>query len=405
MKIIYYHQHFSTPRGAGGLRSYKFARRLVERRHLVTIICGSYSEGDTGLTGEYHHGVRRGMVDGIEVVEYHLPYSNQHNFARRTFTFLKYAAKSTWVALFADYDVLFATSTPLTATIPGIVAKVLRRKRFIFEVRDLWPDLPREMGVITNPLVLWSMGLLEWLAYNTADACIGLSPGIVEGIRRRTPSSMPIKMLPNACELELFGKGEPRRAPGVGADELLALYAGTHGIANGLDAVLDVAAELKRRQRRGIKIVLVGAGKLRESLMRRAAEERLDNVIFLPSVKKNEVAMLLRGANIGLQMLKNVPVFYYGTSPNKFFDYIAAGLPVLINYPGWLADLVEERHCGIAVPPDNPAAFADALERIAENRVQLKEMGAHARQLAETTFDFALIADEYVSFMEEIGKK
>ena len=152
MKLLYFHQHFTTPKGASGTRSYEFARRLIARGHEVTMVCGSYGTGDTGLTGEYRKGRRSGTVDGIRVIELHLPYSNADSFLKRSVTFLKFAARSVSIALSESYDLLFATSTPLTAAIPGIVARPIRRKPFVFEVRDLWPELPREMGVITNPV-------------------------------------------------------------------------------------------------------------------------------------------------------------------------------------------------------------------------------------------------------------
>src|SRR5690606_6162994 len=131
-----------------------------------------------------------------------------------------------------------------------------------------------------------------------------------------------------------------------------------HGIANGLNAVLDAAAELKRRGRDDIRLVLVGQGKLKPALQARAQREKLHNVVFCDPVEKPRLAGLLAAADLGMQVLANVPAFYNGTSPNKFFDYVASGLPVLINYPGWLADIITEVDCGYVVPPDDPAAFA-----------------------------------------------
>ena len=180
MRVLYFHQHFTTPQGASGTRSYEFSRRLIRRGHNVTIVCGSYGSGDTGLSGAYHRGRREGIVDGIRVIELKLPYSNGDSFARRSLTFLRFALRSTGFALREPYDVLFATSTPLTAAIPGIFAKLAGKGPFVFEVRDPWPELPRAMGVITNPLVLWIMTRLEKWAFSSADHVIGLAPGIVE---------------------------------------------------------------------------------------------------------------------------------------------------------------------------------------------------------------------------------
>ena len=401
MKILYYHQHFSTPAGSTGNRSYAMAQRLIARGHEVTMVCGSYAVGQSGLKGPFRKGRREGVVDGISVIELELPYSNRDGFVKRSLTFLKFAWRSTWIALRRDADLIFATTTPLTAGIPGIFARWLRRKPFVFEVRDLWPELPRAMGVIRNPVVLWAMSVLEWVSYRSADRLIGLSPGIAEGIGRRGVSHERIAMIPNGCDLDIFAAAaEPWRPDGVKDDDLLAVFTGAHGIANGLDAVLDAAAELKRRERTDIKLVLIGDGKLKPQLQARAEAEGLNNVVFHPPVPKAKLAGLMAAADVGLQILANVPAFYYGTSPNKFFDYIASGLPVLNNYPGWLAEIITRSDCGYAVPPDDPGAFADALIHAADHPEERVRMGERSLQLARKEFDRDMLADEFVSWLE-----
>lgn len=406
MKVLYFHQHFATPAGAGGTRSYEQARRLIARGHSVTMVCGSYGGATTGLTMPFAGRRRRGPVDGIDVIEYDLSYSNVDGFLKRSWTFVKYALRSTWAALREPCDLVFATTTPLTAGIPGIAAAVLRRKRFVFEVRDLWPELPREMGVITNPVVLGAMSALEWASYHSATMCVGLAPGIVEGIARRGIAKDRIRLVPNAADLDLFGAeaAAPWRPPGVEPHHLMAVFTGTHGIANGLDAVLDAAAELKRRGRCDIKLVMIGNGKLKSGLVERAAREGLDNCVFCDPVPKRQLSGLMKSADVGLMVLANVPAFYYGTSPNKFFDYIAAGIPVLNNYPGWLAGMLREHECGIATPPGDAGAFADALQTMADNRPALVAMGRNGRRLAEADFDRAKLADRFVDTLEEAAR-
>lgn len=401
MKVLYFHQHFVTPHGAGAIRSYAMARKLIERGHQVTMVCGSMGGGNTGLSGPFTRGKRRGWVDGIDVIELDLPYSNSHGFLMRTFIFLKFALRSVILALHEPYDVVFATTTPLTAGVPGIAARWLRRKRFVFEVRDLWPELPREMGVITNPVVLWAMSALEWLSYKSAHRLVGLSPGIVDGIARLGIDRDRIALIPNGCDLDIFSdKSAPWRPEGVASDDLMVVFAGTQGVANGLDAVLDAAAVLKNRGRDDIKFVLIGDGRLTPQLKARKEEEGLDNVLFLERVNKASLSGLMARTDIGMQILANVPAFYYGTSPNKFFDYIASSLPVLNNYPGWLAEMIRENDCGFAVPPDDPKAFADALEAAASQRDRLQVMGVNSRRLAEQEFDRDLLAGRFADWLE-----
>lgn len=405
MRLLYFHQHFSTREGSAGTRSYEFARRMVARGHQVTMVCGSTATGKTGLSGPFCEGIRRGRVDGIDVVEVEVAYSNRLGFVQRALAFMKFAFRSSRLALTEPCDLVFATSTPLTAAIPGIAASLVRGRRFVFEVRDLWPELPRAMGVIRNPVVLALLSLLEWLAYRSATACVALSPGIAEGIRRRSRPSTPVHVIPNGCDNDLFGAhaNATWRPDQVTSTDLLAIFPGAHGIANGLDAVLDAAKILLSRGRQNIKILLIGDGMMKPHLMQRVKTEGISNVVFLDPISKTKLAGLMQAADIGLMTLKNVPEFYRGTSPNKFFDFIAAGKPVVNNYPGWLAEMIAKHRCGLVVPPDDAEAFASALEYASAHREELVEMGLAARRLAKEEFDRDLLANRFCNLIESLA--
>lgn len=372
------------------------------------MVCGSYKGGVTGLSGAFHRGMRRGVVDGIDVIELYLPYSNADRFLKRAGTFLRFMLRSTGIALSHSCDLVFATSTPLTVAVPGILAALGRHRKFVFEVRDLWPELPREMGVITNPVVLAAMGLLESIAYRTADACVALAPGIAEGIRRKVPNSK-IAVIPNGSDLVSHNDLMPLSP--VLANTLdrlrgkqVCVFTGAHGIANGLSAVLDAALELKRRSRSDIAMLFIGDGMMKPELIARVQQQELDNCLFLEPVPKKMLFSLLARVQVGLMILANVPAFYNGTSPNKFFDYLSMGLPVLVNYPGWLAEFIRVQNCGVVVPPGDPEAFCDALEQLADDPAARARMGELARSLAEREFARDLLAARFVTFLEEVGR-
>ncbi len=410
MRVLYFHQHFSTPKGSTGTRSYEMARRLIEKGHEVTMVCGSNVLCKTGLNDqESVGGLRRGLVDGIDVVEICLPYSNHDGLLKRAMVFVRFALKSILVARREEYDLLFATSTPLTASIPGIAMRMLRpAKPFVFEVRDLWPELPKAMGM-KNPIVLGGMSLLEKVSYLAMKGGVALSPGIGQGMRRRTPGKTPIELVPNGCDFDLF---QPRKSvydeaklpSGFPRDGLRCVFTGAHGLANGLDAVLDAAGVLKQRGRTDIHLIFVGGGKLKPGLEQRKQAEQLKNCLFFDFLPKDQLSEVMAQTDVGLMILANIPAFYYGTSPNKFFDYIASGLPVLNNYPGWLADLIQENECGIAVPPERADLFADALEKFADGKSLRLKMGMNSRALAEKDFERKKLADRLVCFLEKMVK-
>ncbi len=403
MQILYFHQHFSTPQGSAGTRSYEMAKHLLSAGHQVTMVCGSYVSGKTGLIAPFERGRREGVVDGIRVIEFDLAYENKDGFLKRTWSFLKFAMRSIFVALKEPTDVVFATTTPLTSGIPGIFAKWLRRKPFVFEVRDLWPELPRAMGVITNPIVLGAMSVLEWASYKSADRLIGLSPGIVEGITRYVSDTRNVALVPNGCDLKLFnGTVKPWRPDGVSCNDFMAIFTGTHGKANGLDAVVNAAAVLKKCNISGLKLVLIGDGVEKNALIKRVESESLGSIIiFHKPVPKTKLAGLMASADAGLQVLANVPAFYYGTSPNKFFDYLSAGLPVITNYPGWIADNIRDHDCGISVPPEDAVAFANALIEMKNDTNRLVK-SENARMLANTKYSREMLGKLFLEQFDQI---
>jgi len=406
MKVLYFHQYFCTPEGNSGIRSYEMARYLVEQGHRVTMVFGESPRLKSPLRGDpYEKGQRRGSYEGIDLIELNVSYNNKMSFFSRTMAFIKFSLRSIRLVFKEDFDIVFATSTPITAGIPGIVMKMRgKRKPFVFEVRDLWPELPREMGIIKNRLLLWAMGRLEYSSYNRADACVALSPGIKKGVEKRLSRSIPVHLIPNGSDLDLFRPGKHSRSiiPGCSEEDFISVFIGAHGMANGLDAALDAAAILnKEQEHKHIKIVLIGDGKVKKHLAERVKTEQLDNVIMLDPVPKKDLMNYLHAADVGLMLLANVPAFYFGTSPNKFFDYISSGLPVLNNYPGWLAEMIDSNELGKVVPPDHAGDFAGALVDLSSDAGRLEEMGKNARAFAENEFDRRALAHQFEQALME----
>jgi len=385
------------------------ATALAAAGHKVTIACGAYEGAETGLSGAYRRGRREGRVGAVEIVEFAIPCGNAQGFLARSRAFLRFAYATAPLAAQAGpeaWDLLIASSTPLTVALPALWAHRRRGTPFVFEIRDPWPELPRAIsawsraagrGAVVPGAVLAAMEPLADAACRRAVSVIALSDGMAETARARGASR--VHVVPNGCDLDLFGPQiDPWRPAEAAAWEVLAVYAGAHGRANGLELLLDAAAILQTWGERRLRIVLVGGGGAKSELVARA--QGLRNVTFLDPLPKTRLAGLFAGSQIGLQCLAPVPAFAEWTAPNKLMDYLAAGLPVIANMGGRAARMLATGPCGIATPPHDPAAFAAALLALVDDPGRRHAMGLAGRRQAVQRWGRLKLAQDFVAAIE-----
>ena len=401
MKILYLHQYFTLPSGASGTRSYEFSKELVDNGHQVTMICATSDTGQTGVKKLEKKSVYRQTVEGIDVIEVDLSYSNSDGFYKRVYKFIKFSLIATRFTLTESYDIAYATSTPLTISIPVVIARIFRQKPYFFEVRDLWPETPIAMNILRNPLLIVLAKFLERISYFLSSEVVALSPGMEAGVSRI--SKRPTTLIPNGCDNNLFHPIEEKNRSLLEceSDDFVCAFTGAHGKANGLDFVIDVAKRCLVLDSK-IKFVLIGRGSEKERLVEKAKTLNLSNIIFKDPVAKNHLAELLPHADLGLMILENIKEFQYGTSPNKFFDYLSSGLPVLVNHEGWIADLVKENSCGYCDGSYNSERFSKLIIELKSNHKDQKIMSKNARKLAEKSFDRSKLASEFRERIETI---
>ncbi|WNG50383.1 glycosyltransferase family 4 protein [Archangium minus] len=385
MKIIYLHQYFTTPAMHSGTRSYELARRLVAMGHEVHMVTS-----DTEPTQDTK-GWRETNESGIHVHWLPLPYSNSMTYAERMRAFSRFAINSSHRAMQLTGDVIFATSTPLTIAIPGILASKLNGKPMVFEVRDLWPAIPIAVGALKSRPAILAAQLLERAAYAGAAHIIALSPGMKAGVEAAGVSSEKITVIPNLCEPERFqvpasaGLEFRQRYPWLG-DRPMVLYAGTLGLVNGVDYLVRVAADMLTRDPE-VRFVIMGHGR-EEGALHALAEQlgvRNRNLFFLPSVPKAELPAVLSAANIATSLVTDLPCMQ-DNSANKFFDTLAASRPLAINYGGWQAELLEREQFGLYLPPRDVAAASALLANRVRDPRWLAEAGERAGRLGRERF-------------------
>jgi len=397
MYILYIHQYFASRKGRTGTRSYEFGRFLVEKGHRVTMITSGLANPEFPVP-EGRRCVERD-VDGIRVVSVAGGYNDPHLGTaltgwRRMLRFYEFARAASKVARELDRpDVVFATHTPLTVGLAGISASRHFGVPFVFEVRDLWPEALVNVGALGNPMAIWWLRRMARTIYRRADHIVALSPGMKEGVVRAGVAPSRVTLIPNASDLDLFRPDLDGRAArerlGLGK-RFAAVYFGAMGLANGLEYVIEAARILAERKQDHIVLVLQGGGGKRDELVALARRLDLQNVVFGELVPKEEVPAIVAGCDVCLTIAR--PGKDPTWSPNKLFDSLAAGKPVLINIGGWLGEMIARNACGRFVAPDRPVALADALVELSQNPVLCEQMGRNARTLAERDFDRNLLA-------------
>jgi glycosyltransferase involved in cell wall biosynthesis len=410
VRILYLHQFFMTRDGSGGTRSYEFARRLVAAGHDVTMVTAS-----DGTAGRSRRNGRRNLpgardVDGIRVVEARGGYSDyvaatSVGYAGRLLAFGRFALSATMAALRGPRpDVVFATSPPLTMALPAIVAAKRWRAPLVFEVRDLWPEAPIQMGALRSP---WAQRLARWLeraVYRSAAEIVALSPGMRDGIVATGVAPERIALIPNASDLDVFSPdldpGDLRARLGLRDADFVCAYFGTMGEANDLTQVVEAAALLDGEgggQR--IVFVLQGDGKRRAALEADVRRRKLDNVVFAPAGDKLAAARLAAASDACMTIFKDVPILATN-SPNKLFDTFAAGRAAIVNTDGWQRVLVEQHEAGVFARPGDAANLADQVSALAADPDRVRRYGANARALAEREFDRELLAERLRGVLE-----
>jgi glycosyltransferase involved in cell wall biosynthesis len=297
---------------------------------------------------------------------------------------------------------VFASSTPLSIGIPGLLTARLRGAPFVFELRDLWPDVPIAIGALRSGPLIVAARALEDLLYRGAARIVVLSEASRDALLARGVPAAKLVFVPNACDLDLFSPDvvDADFRPRHGLEgRFVALYTGAMGRANGLDQLVDAAIALRAAGRDDVALVAVGDGGRRPRLEARVRELGLDNLLVLPPLPKRRLAGVVGAADVTLTLFAPDPVFETN-SPNKFFDSLAAGRPVIVNLDGWLRRVVEDARAGVYVPAGDGQALAAALAALADEPALVASMAASARRLAEGDFDRDVMAGRLCAALE-----
>lgn len=389
VKVVILHQHFRTPSGGGAIRSYYLAKALVAKGIRTVVI-----------TAHNVAGEKAEELEGISVHYLPVAYDNRFGFARRIISFSRFMIKAVYAtARHRDADVCYAISTPLTT---GWAARMIHRKYgvpYIFEVGDLWPDAPVDMGVIRNGLVKSFLYSIEKWIYESAAALVALSEPIREAILQKV-SGKTVHVLPNMADTEFYKPQEKQTALerkfGV-TGKFVVSYIGALGIANGLFYFLQCA---RASQDAGLSIhfIICGDGAMLEELTAYSEKLRLENLSFVPFQSREGVREVMNVTDANFICYKPVKILETG-SPNKYFDGLAAGKLTVVNFGGWVKEEIERVGCGIYVDPEDPGDFVRKIERFLRDSAVLKKFQDAGRALAEEKYSRSKLGEIFAGLI------
>lgn len=400
MKILYIHQYFVTPNEPGATRSYWISKELVSRGHHVTVITGN---------SESKHEPGRFDRDGIDVIYLNNYYNNTQTKIQKVWSFVKFIFQSISVASKEkDVDLVYATSTPLTIGAVALALRTLKGWRYVFEVRDLWPEFPIQVGAVTNPVLIWLLRKFEKRIYKRAEHVVALSPGMQEGVVKAGTPVEKTSMIPNMSKPDIFYPHEVNQDVvkqfNLDLTKFNVIHFGMLAVANGLDYIIKAAIELKKRGDNSIQFLFMGEGAMQPMLEDMVKENDLHNVRFLGNYKVGIVAEVTNCCDASITSFKNLPILATN-SPNKLFDSLSAGKTIIVNSAGWTKDMVEKDNCGFYVDPEKPEMLADKLLEVKDNKPLLEEWGKNARRLSVEVYDKAKLSAQVADVLEETFRK
>lgn len=395
MKVLYIHQYFVFPQEPGGTRSYWISKELVRRGHEVVMVTG---------TNKNHPEAEEIDADGIHVIYVKNAYSNYMSSMERIKSFVRFVIKAINVSRKQkDVDMVFATSTPLTVGVVALWLKFTKGWKYVFEVRDLWPEALIQEGGINNSFIKWGLRLLEKWSYKYSSHVVALSPGMRDGVLKVGTPEMKCTMIPNMSKPDKFYPHEANMEVAsqfnLDMKKFNIVHFGSMGICNGLGYIIEAARLAQDQGYDDLNFVFLGDGATQPELKRKSDEYQLKNVQFLGNHKMDIVSEIVNCCDASITSFSNIPILATN-SPNKLFDSLSAGKPIIVNSAGWTKEMVEKDECGFYVSPEKPQELVDKLNEVKNNKELLKRWGDNARKLSLNVYNKELLTAKVADVIE-----
>ena len=405
MNILFLTDNFPPETNAPATRTHEHARQWVAAGHQVTVLTNVPNFPAGRVFPGYRNKLRqREAMDGIRVVRVWTYVTANEGFFRRSLDYFSFGVTGVIGGIFLPTpDVIVATSPQIFTALGACILAWIKRRPFVFELRDLWPDSIVAVGAMREGPLLRTLRRIEYWLYRRAAKIVSVTNSFKRILVANGIPQGKIAVIRNGVDLEAFAPGpkpvELARRLGL-EGKFVAAYVGTIGMAHGLDVLLAAAEHL--RDRGDLAFVLVGTGAERARLEQEAKRRGLDRVIFVGPVDKAEVKRYWRLCDLALVLLKDAPVFHH-VIPSKIFEAMGTGRPIVLGVRGESEELLKEAGAGIAIPPENSQALAEGILRIMDSPALCRDMGASGRRFVETKFDRRGLALEMLNVLGEVA--
>lgn len=405
MKILLLNQAFVSPDEPGHTRHFEMAKFLQTRGHELVIVASDLNY-QTGKRTLEHSGIYAEQnFDGVRVLRSYIYPALHRSYFWRIISFFSFMFSSVWTALqVKDADLIMGTTPPIFQAVSAWFVALVRRKPFLLEVRDLWPEFGVSMGVLKNPVIIALARWLEKFLYARATHILVNSPAYRDYMIAKGVPENKVTYIAYGTDVDMFNPsidGSSIRKELNLEDKFVVLYAGALGQANDLDTLLRAADRLKKEER--IRFVLFGDGKERARLESEAKSKNLSNVIFAGTRPKKDMPLIVASADACLAILQDIPMFRT-TYPNKVFDYMAAGRATVLVIDGVSRELIESSNGGVYVQPSDDAALAQSILALSNDPARVKQMGTDARAYLVKHLDRREKLDETLGLLEKLVK-
>ncbi len=407
MRILYVSQYFPPEAGATQTRAYEMASNWVRLGHHVTMLT-EFPNHPSGIIPASYKGkiFEKTSLDGIDVVRMWVKASPEKNFRNRMLFYLTFMLGAVLGGIFlvrGKYDLIYASSPPLFVGATAMALRFLKHIPMAFEVRDLWPESAVALGELTSPRAISLATQLEQACYRKARLVVVVTKGIYDRLIERGIPAKKLLVIQNGANTDLFsftpaGRERIRRELRI-ENKFVAIYAGIHGLAQGLETILESAKLLRDHPQ--IHFLWVGDGPKKAELAALAGSFSLPNLTMLPEKPRQQIPDYLSAADIALVPLKKAEIFK-GALPSKIFDAWACERPVLLSIDGEARAIVESVHGGIFIPPEEPNKIASALLNLMQMPEELSSMGKNGRSYTCQNNSRAALADKLIAHLEEL---